>query len=234
MEDNTETKRRQHQKIETRKLLVEAARKLACEKGHENISIQDVTQRAKVGTGTFYNYFQTKSQVFEAVLDDFRQSFARDINRVRENLKDPAMIVAVTLKYYFYQAQDNENWNTFITYCGLPGEHLLYQDEEQCLNDIQRGVSAGRFQVDDACFTQSLVTGMVKHTNLEISKGRLGRSAIEDTAQYVLRMLGLPYLVARAVVQTPLPLFESQNLIASLPHELSDKHHLSSFSSTFG
>lgn len=205
-----ELTRHQHQKTRTRNLLIFAARELVHERGHENISIQDVTQRAKVGTGTFYNYFQTKQQVFEAVLSDFRHRFAQEINAIRANLKDPATIIAVTLKYYFRQAQDNEKWKTFITYSGLPGEHVLHQDEEQCLGDIQRGVRAGRFKVDDVYFTQSLVTGMVRHTNLEISKGNLGRSAMDDTAQYVLRMLGLPYLVARALAQSPLPLRQPQ------------------------
>jgi AcrR family transcriptional regulator len=205
-----ELTRHQHQRTRTRNLLVFAARELVQERGYENISIQDVTRRAEVGTGTFYNYFQTKQQVFEAVLSDFRHCFAQEVNSIRANLKDPATIVAVTLKYYFCQAQDNERWKTFITYSGLPGEHVLHQDEEQCLSDIQRGVQAGRFKVDDVYFTQSLVTGMVKHTNLEISRGNLGRSAMDDTAQYVLRMLGLPYRVARALAQSPLPLPQPQ------------------------
>lgn len=192
-------------RLRTRKALVLAARDLVYERGHEKISIHDITERAKVGTGTFYNYFQTKRQVFEAVLDDFRESFARDLEEVRSNLKDPAMIVAVTLKYYFHQAQDNDLWKTFVTYSGLSGEHVLHQEEQQCLSDIQRGASAGRFKVEDAFFTQSLVTGMVRHTNLEISKGVLGRSAMENTTRYILRMLGLPDLVAKALVQSPLP-----------------------------
>lgn len=208
-----ELTRHHNQKTETRKLLVFAARELVYESEHENISIQEVTQRARVGTGTFYNYFQTKQQVFEAVLDEFRQSFTQEINAIRENLKDPATIIAVTLKYYFLQAQDNEKWKSFITYSGLPGQHILCQEEEQCLNDIQRGVQAGRFKVDDVYFTQSLVTGMVKHTTLELSKGRLKRSAMDDTAQYVLRMLGLPYLVARALAQSPMPPVRAQKKV---------------------
>jgi AcrR family transcriptional regulator len=197
-------------RLRTRKALISAARDLVYERGHERISIQDITARAKLGTGTFYNYFATKTQVFEAVLDDFRQSFERDIEAVRIHLKDPAMIVAVTLKYYFHQAQDNDSWNTFVTYSGLAGEHVLHQEQSQCLEDIQRGISAGRFKVDDACFAQVLVTGMIRHTNLEISKGVLGRSAMENTSRYILRMLGLPDLVAKALVQSPLPPVRAQ------------------------
>ena len=192
-------------RLRTRNALVHAARDLVFEQGHGKISIRDITIRANVGTGTFYNYFQTKQEVFAAVLDQFRETITQEIEEVRRNLKDPAMTIAVTLKYYFRQAQDNEQWNNFVAFSGLPGKHVLHQDEQQCLTDIKHGAIAGRFKVDDIFFTQSLIIGMVKHTNLEISKGALGRSAMDDTIKHILRMLGLPDLVAKALVQSPLP-----------------------------
>ncbi|HKI74525.1 MAG TPA: hypothetical protein VJ998_07775, partial [Pseudomonadales bacterium] len=112
---------------------------------------------------------------------------------------------AQTLKFCFQQAQDNEDWNLFLIYSGLTGDYTLHQDEEQCFEDLRRGVAAGRFKVDDIGFAQSLVLGMVRHVNGEIACGRLGRRAMEDTTRYILRMLGLPDLVAKALVQAPLP-----------------------------
>ncbi len=189
----------------TRKALVRAARDLVLERGHEKISIQDITGRAQVGTGTFYNYFQTKQDVFEAVILDYREEFTATLTELRKNIKDPAMMIAVALKYYFRLAQDNAEWNSFVTFSGLPGTHVLHQDEQQCLADIKRGVSAGRFKVEDPHFAQSLITGMVRHTMLAVADGTLGPSATDNTARYVLRMLGLPDLVAKAVTQDPLP-----------------------------
>ena len=46
-------------RLRTRKALIHAARDLVYERGHKRISIQDITERATVGTGTFYNYFET-------------------------------------------------------------------------------------------------------------------------------------------------------------------------------
>ncbi len=91
----------------TRDVLLKAARELVFERGHEKISIKNITNRAGVATGTFYNYFVTKQDVFEAVIDDYRRQFAEEIEETRSRLKDPAMVVATTLKYYFYQSQYN-------------------------------------------------------------------------------------------------------------------------------
>ena len=197
--------RQMSKREKTRLALICAARALVYERGHEKIAIQDVTERAGVGLGTFYNYFDTKSAIFEAVLEEIKQAFNAQLEQLRAPLKDPALIVAITHKFCFQQAQDNYDWNTFLTYSGLTGDYMLLQDEDQCLADIKRGVNAGRFKVDDIYFAQSLVTGMVRHVNTEIARGRLSRQAMEDATRYILRMLGLPDLVAKALVQTPLP-----------------------------
>lgn len=201
----TEPDRLARKRERTRRNLLNAARELVYERGHEKIAISDITERADVGLGTFYNYFESKQCIFEAVLDEIRQDVYARLDEIRSSIKDPALNVAVTMKYCFEQAQDNEDWNTFLTYSGLSGDYMLHQDEEQLLEDIRRGVKAGRFKVDDVYFAQSLVLGMVKHINTEIARGKLSRQAMEDTTQYILRMLGLPDLVAKALVQTPLP-----------------------------
>ena len=113
------------------------------------------------------------------------------------------MLVAVTVKFYFEQAIGNEDWREFTGLAGL--SCTLQQPPEQCLEDIERGVKAGRFRVDDVHFTQNLVTGMVKHATEEIMTGRIGSCGIEYTIRSILQMLGLPELVSKALTQTPLP-----------------------------
>jgi AcrR family transcriptional regulator len=198
-------KRTNRKRERTRAALVNAARKLVFSRGQEKISIQDITDAADVGLGTFYNYFDTKSMAFEAVLEQIRGQFTANLNQLREPLKDPATVMAFTLQYCFAHAQDNQEWNTFLTYSGLSGDYLLHQDEDQLLADIQRGVKAGRFKAEDINFTQSLILGIVRHVNQEIRQGRLARSAMAEATRHILRMLGLPDQVAKALTQSPLP-----------------------------
>lgn len=196
----------------TRQALVTAARDLVYERGHEKIAIQDITRKADVGLGTFYNYFDSKEHIFEAVLDEMRAQFNQCLEVIRKPVKDPAMILALTLKYSLQQAQDNHDWKTFLAYSGLSTQdHLLEQDDEQCLGDIQRGARAGRFKVDDVYYARNLIMGMIRHVNHEISRGHLGRNAIEDTVRYILRMLGLPDVVAKALANSRLPSVQSSS-----------------------
>ena len=189
----------------TRERLVNAARALVEERGDDRISIQDITHSANVGLGTFYNYFENKQAIYEAVLEQMRCSFEARLDSLRMNQSDPASLVASTLKFCFLEALDNEEWQSFISKSGIEGEHLLLQNPDQCLGDIQLGAQRGRFKIDDPEFVANLIMGLTRHVTREIAQGRLSRDAIMDSTRYVLRMLGLPELVAKAVTQAPLP-----------------------------
>lgn len=193
----------------TRKALLDAARDLVFEKGHDRISIQEITKQARVATGTYYNYFDTKQDVFMAVAQDLQDQIAIDLESTRESIKDPAMKVAVTLKYYFYQSLDNQDWREFTRFTGLR-ELSLEQATDARIEDIRRGVTGGRFKVDDVHFTESLIKGMVRHVNSAIDKGHVGRNAIDYAIRSILQMLGLPEIVSKALIQTSFPPIAAQ------------------------
>ena len=193
----------------TRKALLKAARDLVIEKGRDTMSLQEITNRASVATGTYYNYFDTKQDIFKAVAQDLHDQLALDLETTRESIKDPAMKVAVTLKYYFNQSLDNQDWRDFTRFTGLR-ELSLEQAAEERVKDIQQGVKGGRFKVDNVHFTESLIRGMVRHVSSAIDRGDMGRNATDYAIRSILQMLGLPGIVAKALTQSPLPPIAAQ------------------------
>jgi AcrR family transcriptional regulator len=63
--------RRTEQKRENREKLLAAARKVFAEKGLGAATARDIVRETDLATGTFYNYFEDKEDVFRAVLADF-------------------------------------------------------------------------------------------------------------------------------------------------------------------
>jgi len=55
--------RRQRRAAETRERLFRSALQLFGERGFANVTVQDITEAADVGKGTFFNYFQSKDHV---------------------------------------------------------------------------------------------------------------------------------------------------------------------------
>jgi AcrR family transcriptional regulator len=189
----------------TRKKLLTAARDLVYTKGIENVAIVDITRAAGVAAGSFYNYFPNKGAIVAAIIEDFELVFSEHLEAHRLRLKDPAMRLSVTLKYYFKQSQENEAWRSFIINAGLSDQRVLVQPSQQCFEDVSIGMRGGRFKSDSAAITVSLITGMATHVGLEIQRGNLPRSAVTETVRHVLRMLGLPDIAAKAFADAPIP-----------------------------
>jgi AcrR family transcriptional regulator len=55
--------RRQRRAAETRIRLFRCALQLIAERGFPNVTVEDITEAADVGKGTFFNYFETKDHV---------------------------------------------------------------------------------------------------------------------------------------------------------------------------
>jgi len=201
----------------TRAALVSATKALVLERGKEKISIQEITRRAKVGSGTFYNYFESKRRVFEAIAEDMLADFSIELNELRAPLTDPAMIVAVTLTHCFKRSHNHETWNKFLSAVRLSDKYVLIQDANQCFEDIERGVTAGRFKVENIPFTQNLILAMVRHINREIRLGNLSADAIEDATRAILKMLGISDIIARALTQPARPPIAAKKRVEDKP-----------------
>ena len=57
--------RRQRRRLETRERIFRAALQLFAERGYLETTVEDITEAADVGKGTFFNYFPTKEHVLE-------------------------------------------------------------------------------------------------------------------------------------------------------------------------
>jgi AcrR family transcriptional regulator len=72
MDTSFKPNRHERHRLQTRKSLIESTLQLVLEKGFDSISIQDITDRADLGRGTFYIHFKDKEEV---VWTAFQNSF---------------------------------------------------------------------------------------------------------------------------------------------------------------
>lgn len=59
--------------LETKRKLLEAAKRIVCEKGLVNTSIEEITKACGVSNGTFYTYFKSKEDVVFALSREMYQ-----------------------------------------------------------------------------------------------------------------------------------------------------------------
>jgi AcrR family transcriptional regulator len=75
--------RRERHRRETFERLVNAAREIMFSRGLADMTVQDITEAADVGKGTFFNYFQSKEHVVSRVQEFNGNSLIQAVDRVR-------------------------------------------------------------------------------------------------------------------------------------------------------
>ena len=83
----TPLSRHERRRLQTRKLLIQATLQLVLEKGFDAISIQDITDRADLGRGTFYIHLKDKEEVvWTAFQELFRELEQEAHNQLDRNM----------------------------------------------------------------------------------------------------------------------------------------------------
>ena len=190
------------------------------ERGLEAVAINEITEAADLGFGTFYNYFDSKEAIHEALVDELFESFGAALDQIAEQVDDPAEVIAASVRYTLRRASDEPLWGRFLVRAGYWFPMLDRGLAPRVIRDLQTGVASGRFQGHDFPMTIIAVRGVVLsavdastglpqkgtgHRAFTELVGAERNSIPERTAAVLLRLLGLDPQEAEEVVSRPLP-----------------------------
>lgn len=101
--------KRERIKAENRTAILAAARAVFGEIGYEAATVRDVIRRTNLASGTFYNYFRSKEELFNALASEYVERFHPILAKVREDstsLED--YIRGAYLAYFSYVAEEHQ------------------------------------------------------------------------------------------------------------------------------
>jgi AcrR family transcriptional regulator len=194
-------------KARTRQALIDAAVRLIAEGRGQRASVQEITDAADIGFGSFYNHFASKEQLFQTASDEVLDRWAQMIDAGCADLRDPAEVFAASLRISGRLAWAHPEIAGFITGAGLELVEAPSGLSPHALRDIRAGQAAGRFTVPDAEIALSAVAGgLLGLLRLhERHPQRVTESSVDDLAEACLRLLGLRPAEARRIARLPLP-----------------------------
>jgi len=73
----------------TKKMLIEVARKLFSENGKKDVTMNDIAEASKKGRRTLYTYFSNKEDIYKAVIDKELDSIYERLNTVSIQKTEP-------------------------------------------------------------------------------------------------------------------------------------------------
>lgn len=213
----TEGNRVERRKARTRAALIQAAQGLLAS-GNTNAPVLEITQAADVSNGSFYNYFESKEELWQAAIDAALESVGDYLDSLTVGFEDPVekFTQSFRLSGRLFRLEPqlsrvllNSEAAAFAAAGGLA---------PRSRRDIESAAAQGRFDVDDPDLALAIVAGSL------LSMGRLllaqpdrdEAATVDGTTERVLRALGISADEARALCSSPLPASYSGDVHAAV------------------
>jgi AcrR family transcriptional regulator len=175
------------------------------EKGIGATTIQEITDTADVGFGSFYNHFESKQAIVRAIMDETIESYGDALDHIADEVEDPAEIVAASVRYVVKRGGEDPTWGWFLIRAAHLAQALRAGLGRRLMRDIRLGIEAGRFRVGDVTYATLTISGVTLSVLAARLHGELGEDAPENAAAIALRLVGLPPRQAEAIARRPLP-----------------------------
>lgn len=180
-------------------LILDAAIQVFSKQGYSKTSVSEIIEEAKVARGTFYLYFKSKDELFDALLDHLMVTVSRNIAAIGHSLnstEDPVahirrqasdLIITITsnrllLKILFLDAQNIDS--SFIlklqTYFDQLSQIIKHQLDRQMHEGFLRTFQT---EVASRCILGSIketILHWLTHDNMEIE------STIQSLIDYLI------------------------------------------------
>lgn len=208
MAETASVNRLDRRKARTRASLIEAARELLAVRDPAEVSIQEITDVADVGFGSFYNHFATKTELFAAAVQEVLEEHGALFDVITAGIEDPAEVFAVSLRMTARLPKTHPQMARIIERTGM--SYLSAPDglAPRAMRDLRRASQAGRFDIDDPMVALACTAGAlfgVLHLSAINTKPAAIDRASDELARNVLRMFGLPSNEAREIAFRKLP-----------------------------
>jgi AcrR family transcriptional regulator len=173
----------------------------------QQASVQEITEAADVGFGSFYNHFTSKAELFETAVADVLEEMGELLDALSSDLADPAGAFAQSVRLAGRLAHRRPEAARILVSHGPADMDSGRGLAPRALRDITAGIEAGRFHVASPQLALAGAAGSLLATvHLSLADPDFAADAVYDQlAEQLPRMLGLPAEEARTLATTELP-----------------------------
>lgn len=195
----------ERRKARTRAGLLAAARELFAAQGVQRTTVAEIAEHADIAIGSFYNYFRTKEELLDALLEEELTKQLRALQARQAKVEDPAEKISIAHRHLIRAAHEDPDWAWLLVRLEVPYRIAWSVLGQAAERDLREGVKAGRFHLANERLALNASGGAlfaVIHAQLV---GERSEHADSEHAEGVLRSLGLDNDEAAAIARRPLP-----------------------------
>jgi AcrR family transcriptional regulator len=178
----TASSRREQTKVQNRETILVAARLVFAQLGFAAATVRDIIRATPLASGTFYNYFKSKEEVYQAIRDDVALAIRPRLREERTRADTVEAFISGSFRTFFEFVASNREDFRHLRHAADASRFRIDTPEviagfEELREDIQTAVAAGLFPPVDADYLMAAIVGVA----FEISERMLSRGE-EDAA----------------------------------------------------
>ena len=198
--------RTERRREDTRRKLMRAAYEIIADRGLEGLVIQEITQFADVGYGTFYNHFPSKDAVVDAVVESALLRIVGISNNLAETIPDPVEAFAMDLRLCLHGSRTDRVWGWFLIRSTLSrGQRLRLGIAGSLKQIIEQGVASGHFKCDDIEMARHTIGGLLLLGTINLASVTMPDDYEGRLVTTALKSLGISPAKIKSVLAKPHP-----------------------------
>lgn len=201
--------RRAQRQLDTRVRLRRTAYELMSAQGVDATPVQQITDSADVGFGTFYNYVASKEALARDVLDCVIHNMGErnDLATSARGESDPVRIVANSVRFVLRETTHNPMWHWWFARVEVLADRMRVGFGPFGLRDIAAAVRAGSYHIigDDHVLAWSQLVWLMAGTGKDIVDGTIPAHSEAAAVEAILRVMGVEHAAAQAACSGSIP-----------------------------
>lgn len=101
---------RERRHIKNKQTILDAARKMIINSGHENISLREIARQADYSPAGLYEYFKNKEEILSALAEQVGQNLIANLQEIPETLSPSKRLVELALAYVDFAISNKEQF----------------------------------------------------------------------------------------------------------------------------
>lgn len=162
-----------------RKEIINTAIDLFAKKGYEKTTVEDITNAMEIAKGSFYYYFKTKQEVFEACISSLASDVIDSYCIILNNKEKSAIVRLIEYIEYNFELSERSKEKGIYELVHSPTTEMIHikmieQNKEKLIETftqlIKSGMKGSNFKTIDPEFTAAALLGTLSEVHELLSK----------------------------------------------------------------
>lgn len=197
--------RRDRKQQANRDALIKAAYHLIVRHGPEEVTMLQIAERADLGAGTVYNYFQSKADIVVAVMNMIYVRLAERIAEVARKFGDPVDACVYTVHQIMVMAATSSITSRLMSESVLAAQTIFKLNGPYVIPEMEAAREAGVMNFKDAEATWRMMSHAIIGFGIEVRKNKISIDDLNDCVTSLLGIFGMRYEIARKYAEKNWP-----------------------------